>query len=65
MFLPVDWRSSLILDNGIIETITPNSIQMIRGKLNSSALDILYYTSPIFRTEVLWIILWKNQRLDK
>lgn len=41
MFLPVDWRSSLTLDDGIVDTITPNSIQTIREKLNSSALDIM------------------------
>lgn len=53
MFLPVDWRSSLTLDDGIVDTITPNSIQLIREKLNSSALDIMYYTSPLFRIEIL------------
>ena len=52
IFIPVDWRSSLILDDGIIESITPKSIQTIRDKLNSSALDIMYYTSPLFRSEV-------------
>ena len=52
MFMPVDWRSSLTLDDGIVETITPNSIQLIREKLNSSALDLMYYTSPLFRIEV-------------
>ena len=41
IFLPVDWRSSLTLDDGIVDTITPNSIQTIREKLNSSALDIM------------------------
>ncbi|RNA34157.1 Phospholipase [Brachionus plicatilis] len=51
VFLPVDWRSSLILDDGIVESITPKSIQAIRDKLNSSALDIMYYTSPLYRTE--------------
>ena len=51
-FIPVDWRSSLTLDDGIVETITPQSIKSIRNKLNSSALDIMYYTSPLFRFEV-------------
>lgn len=53
MFLPVDWRSSLTLDEGVIETITPHSITSIREKLNSSALDIMYYTSPLYRIEIL------------
>jgi phospholipase DDHD1 len=51
-FIPVDWRSSLTLDDGIVETITPQTIKYIRDKLNSSALDIMYYTSPLFRLEV-------------
>lgn len=41
MFLPVDWRSSLILDEGIIDSITVKNIQYIRSKLNYSALDIM------------------------
>lgn len=53
MFLPVDWRSSLTLDDGVVETITPSSIQFIREKLNSSGLDVMYYTSPLFRIEIL------------
>jgi len=52
MFLPVDWRSSLILDDGIVESITIKTIQFIRDRLNSSALDIMYYTSALFKTEV-------------
>lgn len=52
IFIPVDWRSSLTLDDGIVESITLNSIQMIRDKLNASLLDIMYYTSPLFKTEV-------------
>ena len=51
-FIPVDWRSSLTLDDGIVESITPQTIKFIRNKLNSSALDIMYYTSPLFRCEV-------------
>ena len=41
MFLPVDWRSSLILDEGIIDSITVKNIQYIRSKLNYSALDTM------------------------
>ncbi len=36
MFIPVDWRSSLILDDGIVESITIKTIQFIRDRLNSS-----------------------------
>lgn len=63
MFLPVDWRSSLTLDDGIVETITPKSIQMIRDRLNSSALDIMYYTSPLFRTEIINSLVSELNRL--
>ena len=40
MFLPVDWRSSLILDDGIVESITIKTIAFIRDRLNSS---VSYY----------------------
>lgn len=36
MFLPVDWRSSLVLDDGLIESITIKNIETIRSKLNYS-----------------------------
>ena len=65
IFIPVDWRSSLTLDDGIVETITPKSIQMIREKLNSSALDIMYYTSPLFRTEIINSLTSELNRLYK
>lgn len=52
MFLPVDWRSSLTLDDGIVDSITLKTVSSIRNTLNSSALDIMYYTSPLFRQEV-------------
>lgn len=52
IFIPVDWRTSLTLDDGVIESITPKSIQTIRDKLNASLLDIMYYTSPLFKIEV-------------
>lgn len=63
IFLPVDWRSSLTLDDGIVESITPKSIQTIRDKLNSSALDIMYYTSPLFRTEIMTSLTKEMNRL--
>lgn len=36
MFLPVDWRSSLVLDDGLIESITIKNIETTRSKLNYS-----------------------------
>jgi len=38
---------------------------MIRDKLNSSALDIMYYTSPLFRTEIINSLTSELNRLYK
>ncbi|XP_011504697.1 PREDICTED: phospholipase DDHD1-like, partial [Ceratosolen solmsi marchali] len=51
-FFPVEWRSSLKLDGDIVEAITPYSVLRIRNLLNTSAMDILYYTSPLYGGEV-------------
>ncbi|KAK3733023.1 hypothetical protein RRG08_002625 [Elysia crispata] len=51
-FLPVQWRSSLKLDGDIVESVTPHKMKGVRNILNSSALDILYYTSPLYRSEI-------------
>ncbi|XP_011859855.1 PREDICTED: phospholipase DDHD1-like [Vollenhovia emeryi] len=51
-FFPVEWRSSLKLDGDIVDAITPYSVLSIRHLLNASAMDILYYTSPLYGAEV-------------
>ncbi|GAB1861552.1 Phospholipase DDHD1 [Camponotus japonicus] len=51
-FFAVEWRSSLKLDGDIVEAITPYSVLSIRHLLNASAMDILYYTSPLYGAEV-------------
>lgn len=51
-FFPVEWRSSLKLDGGIVEAITPNKVQGIRQRLNATAMDIMYYTSPLYSSEI-------------
>ncbi|XP_046741833.1 phospholipase DDHD1-like isoform X1 [Diprion similis] len=51
-FFPVEWRSSLKLDGDIVDAITPYSVLSIRHLLNTSAMDILYYTSPLYGGEV-------------
>jgi len=48
-FFPVEWRSSLRLDEGMVKHITPQRIMGLRNLLNSSAMDIMYYTSPLYR----------------
>ncbi|XP_067214663.1 phospholipase DDHD1-like isoform X2 [Linepithema humile] len=51
-FFAVEWRSSLKLDGDIVDAITPYSVLSIRHLLNTSAMDILYYTSPLYGAEV-------------
>ncbi|CAH8492274.1 unnamed protein product [Heterobilharzia americana] len=52
-FLPIEWRTSLQLDGDTVESITPVHVQGLRTVLNSSAMDIMYYTSPLYRTEII------------
>ncbi|XP_061667447.1 phospholipase DDHD1b isoform X2 [Syngnathoides biaculeatus] len=51
-FLPVEWRSKLALDGDTVDTITPDKLRGLRDMLNSSAMDIMYYTSPLYRDEI-------------
>ncbi|KAG7270000.1 hypothetical protein CRUP_027958 [Coryphaenoides rupestris] len=51
-FLPVEWRSKLALDGDTVDSITPDKVRGLRDMLNSSAMDIMYYTSPLYRDEV-------------
>ncbi|XP_055017765.1 phospholipase DDHD1 [Boleophthalmus pectinirostris] len=51
-FLPVEWRSKLSLDGDTVETITPDKVRGLRDLLNSSAMDIMYYNSPLYRDEI-------------
>ncbi|XP_030070570.1 phospholipase DDHD1 isoform X2 [Microcaecilia unicolor] len=52
-FLPVEWRSKLTLDGDIVDSITPDKVRGLRDILNSSAMDIMYYTSPLYRDELV------------
>ncbi|XP_045109954.1 phospholipase DDHD1-like isoform X2 [Portunus trituberculatus] len=52
-FFPVEWRSSLVLDAGVIDSITPQKILNIRQMLNASFMDIMYYNSPLYRDEII------------
>ncbi|XP_026173743.1 phospholipase DDHD1b [Mastacembelus armatus] len=51
-FLPVEWRSKLALDGDTVDSITPDKVRSLRDMLNSSAMDIMYYTSPLYRDEI-------------
>lgn len=35
-----------------MEAITPNKVQGIRQRLNATAMDIMYYTSPLYSREI-------------
>lgn len=43
-----------------VESITPHKMRGVRSILNSSAMDILYYTSPIYRSEVSSTDKWSG-----
>lgn len=51
-FFPVEWRTNLKLDGGLVEAITPLHLTQLRNILNTSAMDIMYYTSPIYCAEI-------------
>uniref|UniRef100_A0A674P782 DDHD domain containing 1 n=1 Tax=Takifugu rubripes TaxID=31033 RepID=A0A674P782_TAKRU len=51
-FLPVEWRSKLQLDGDTVDSITPDKVRGLRDLLNSSAMDIMYYNSPLYRDEI-------------
>ena len=51
-FIPVEWRSMLTLDRGMVETITPQDVKQLRDMANSTILDVIYYLSPVFQPEV-------------
>lgn len=53
MFLPVEWRSALKLDDGITDVITLPKMSSMRNALNSTAMDIMYYQSPLYRKEIV------------
>ena len=52
-FIPVEWRSSLRLDGGMIDSVTPHQMLGLRQMLNDSFMDIMYYTSPLYRDELV------------
>lgn len=45
-------KINLLLNLGLVEQITPLNLKNIRQILNSSAMDIMYYTSPIYGREI-------------
>ena len=52
LFVPVNWRSSLKLIDGLVHSLTPQNIPVVRDAFNLGALDIMYYTNPLTRHQV-------------
>ena len=53
MILPIEWRAALILDEGLTDMITLPRMPSMRHALNSIAMDIMYYQSPLYRSEII------------
>ncbi|CAH8444592.1 unnamed protein product [Schistosoma curassoni] len=62
-FLPVEWRTVLQLDGNTVESITPVHLRGLRTVLNCSAMDIMYYTSPLYRAEIICSLKSELNRL--
>lgn len=62
-FFPVEWRSNLKLDGDTVESVTPHKIRGLRELLNRTAMDIMYYTSPLYRTEIVNCLTHELNRL--
>jgi phospholipase DDHD1 len=52
-FLPCEWRTWLTLDKGVINTITPQGLKMVRGVINDTVLDVMFYLSPKYGPEIM------------
>lgn len=62
-FIPVEWRSSLKLDSGVVNMITPVHVRVLRNLLNSSFMDIMYHTSPLYHNEIISYLAKELNRL--
>ena len=58
LLLPVEWRTHLTLDGGNIDLITPRYLDAYRDTLNTTALDLMYYMSPLYGQEVRFATLF-------
>ncbi|WKX96818.1 hypothetical protein Q1695_012899 [Nippostrongylus brasiliensis] len=63
MFLPVEWRSILKLDDGVTDVITLPKMSSMRNVLNSTAMDIMYYQSPLYRKEIVGGVVRQLNRI--
>lgn len=62
-FLPIQWRSSLVLDEGTIKALTLPNLEALRNGLNSTILDVLFFTSPVFCQQIIDSIVAEMNRV--
>ncbi|KAF5402200.1 putative phospholipase DDHD1 [Paragonimus heterotremus] len=62
-FIPVDWRSALNLNCSTLENITIGQMRPLRMYINNCFVDVLYYTSPVYRAEIMKSLSWELTRL--
>uniref|UniRef100_A0A0K0DW07 DDHD domain-containing protein n=1 Tax=Strongyloides stercoralis TaxID=6248 RepID=A0A0K0DW07_STRER len=53
IMLPIEWRSHLVLDEDMSSHILLSKMSNLRETMNAVALDIMYYQSPLYRTEIV------------
>ena len=53
VFMPIEWRSRLKLDSGVLSSTTVDGIRKTRDKINDTVMDIFYYNSPFYKDEIL------------
>ncbi|CAH8501425.1 unnamed protein product [Schistosoma rodhaini] len=62
-FIPVNWRSSLSLNSKTLNNVTIAQLRPLRDYINQSFVDILYYTSPVYRNDIMQSLSYELTRL--
>nr|CAH8838263.1 unnamed protein product [Trichobilharzia regenti] len=62
-FIPVNWRSSLSLNSKTLDNVTIAQLRPLRAYINQSLVDILYYTSPVYRQVIMQSLSYELTRL--
>ncbi|TNN16725.1 Phospholipase DDHD1 [Schistosoma japonicum] len=62
-FIPVNWRSSLSLNSQTLDNVTIAQLRPLRNYINQSFVDILYYTSPVYRNVIMKSLSYELTRL--
>ena len=62
-FFPVNWRTQLILDKGLVSKITLSDAKGFRNMLNLSVGDVMYYNCAKFGPEILDSLLMQLNKV--